>query len=364
MHPLTALVDDSRVDSRVRDRVTSRVPGNTRPRVSASTHPAGRRSRPGRMARCRRSTVAATTTWSPDRVGCSVFLNNRYQDPTLGTFLSVDPLVSTTGDPYLYAGGNPTTFADPTGLCREGDAKCGIDRDGRGLSSSPRVPRIGASNLVVPSSASVARFSIPVWEGAGVTRFQFFIDDDRVCLSGTGPDIACGHGDARGFASGGALSDYNLGARVRIVLNHETGSGMVIAYATHGNGGDIDALPINLTVDGGVRLPDDYPSQFRLFTHGEGIDGNIVFDYRFINSETPKSLAGAAPAINGAVRLQRGPHNTVQIDGRLAQYPSVEVVRDYQLPNGYWSTLILAKPQESGGPLNLYEPGETFVAAG
>lgn len=293
-----------------------------------------------------------------------MFLNNRYQDPTLGTFLSVDPLVSTTGDPYLYAGGNPTTFADPTGLCREGDAKCGIDRDGRGLSSSPRVPRIGASNLVVPSSASVARFSIPVWEGAGVTRFQFFIDDDRVCLSGTGPDIACGHGDARGFASGGALSDYNLGARVRIVLNHETGSGMVIAYATHGNGGDIDALPINLTVDGGVRLPDDYPSQFRLFTHGEGIDGNIVFDYRFINSETPKSLAGAAPAINGAVRLQRGPHNTVQIDGRLAQYPSVEVVRDYQLPNGYWSTLILAKPQESGGPLNLYEPGETFVAAG
>jgi hypothetical protein len=148
------------------------------------------------------------------------------------------------------------------------------------------------------------------------------------------------------------------------VLNHETGNGTVIAYATHGSGGDIDALPINLTVDD--ERPDirEYPSQFRLFTRCTGCEGNIAFDYRFLNSETPKSMAGVLPGINGAVRLQRGPHNTVQIDGRLAQYPSVEVIRDYHLPNGYWSTLILSKPQESGGPLNLYEPGEKFVAAG
>jgi hypothetical protein len=45
-----------------------------------------------------------------------VFLNNRYYNPTLGVFLSVDPLVSATGDPYLYAGGNPTTLSDPNGL--------------------------------------------------------------------------------------------------------------------------------------------------------------------------------------------------------------------------------------------------------
>jgi RHS repeat-associated protein len=104
------------VESRVRDRVTGRVPGNTRPRVSASTHPVGERSRPGRMARCRRSRVPVSMTWVPDRVGCSVFLNNRYYNPTLGVFLSVDPLVSATGDPYLYAAGNPTTFSDPSGL--------------------------------------------------------------------------------------------------------------------------------------------------------------------------------------------------------------------------------------------------------
>lgn len=54
-------------------------------------------------------------TWVPVRVGCLVFLNNRYYDPTTGFFLSVDPLVATTGQPYLYANGNPTTLSDPSG---------------------------------------------------------------------------------------------------------------------------------------------------------------------------------------------------------------------------------------------------------
>ena len=72
--------------------------------------------RRGRMVRCRRSRVLASTTWVPDRVGCSVFLNNRYYDPTLGAFTSVDPLVGKTGTPYLYGNGNPSTLSDPTGL--------------------------------------------------------------------------------------------------------------------------------------------------------------------------------------------------------------------------------------------------------
>jgi hypothetical protein len=64
-----------------------------------------------------------------------VFLNNRYMDPQLGVFLSVDPLVAQTGEPYLYASGNPVTLSDPSGLCagREGFwTSCGIDHDGRG----------------------------------------------------------------------------------------------------------------------------------------------------------------------------------------------------------------------------------------
>jgi hypothetical protein len=44
------------------------------------------------------------------------YLNNLHHDSTTGTFLSVDPLVATTGEPYLYASGNPTSYSDPTGL--------------------------------------------------------------------------------------------------------------------------------------------------------------------------------------------------------------------------------------------------------
>ena len=51
-----------------------------------------------------------------------VYLNNRYMDPQLGHFISVDPLVGKTGMPYLYGDGNPATFSDPSGLCIGGPA--------------------------------------------------------------------------------------------------------------------------------------------------------------------------------------------------------------------------------------------------
>ena len=44
------------------------------------------------------------------------YLGARFLDPGSGMFLKVDPLVGVTGDPYLYAGGNPATLSDPNGL--------------------------------------------------------------------------------------------------------------------------------------------------------------------------------------------------------------------------------------------------------
>lgn len=49
----------------------------------------------------------------PRGISC---LNNRYHDPALGSFLSVDPLVHETGDPYIYGAANPITYSDPDGL--------------------------------------------------------------------------------------------------------------------------------------------------------------------------------------------------------------------------------------------------------
>jgi RHS repeat-associated protein len=50
------------------------------------------------------------------------YLNNRYHDPAFGHFISVDPLVARTGEPYIYASANPTTLSDPTGLDPDSNA--------------------------------------------------------------------------------------------------------------------------------------------------------------------------------------------------------------------------------------------------
>jgi RHS repeat-associated protein len=45
------------------------------------------------------------------------YLRARYYDPQRGQFLSVDPLVSETQQPYSYANDNPLNVTDPLGLC-------------------------------------------------------------------------------------------------------------------------------------------------------------------------------------------------------------------------------------------------------
>lgn len=44
------------------------------------------------------------------------WLHARYYDSTTAQFLTLDPLATTTGARYIYAGGNPITASDPTGL--------------------------------------------------------------------------------------------------------------------------------------------------------------------------------------------------------------------------------------------------------
>lgn len=42
---------------------------------------------------------------------------DRYYDPTTDQFLSVDPLVAQTGQPYVFTNDNPLNGTDPLGLC-------------------------------------------------------------------------------------------------------------------------------------------------------------------------------------------------------------------------------------------------------
>ena len=118
--------------TRSRIRVIAAAAGGPAPAFSRLLRPVSGRRRRGRMARRCSSRVPPATTYVFDGVGCSVLLNNRYQDPTTGVFVSVDPLVSMTGEPYLYANGNPTTLSDPSGLCSAYSPTSGIIDDGRG----------------------------------------------------------------------------------------------------------------------------------------------------------------------------------------------------------------------------------------
>ena len=60
-----------------------------------------------RRTRCRAHRRETATPWYPD---------GRYYDPATSQFLSVDPLVDVTQQPYGYANENPANESDPTGM--------------------------------------------------------------------------------------------------------------------------------------------------------------------------------------------------------------------------------------------------------
>jgi len=49
-----------------------------------------------------------------------IYLQARYYDPGTAQFLTIDPALATTAQPYAYAGDNPLNSVDPTGLCWSG----------------------------------------------------------------------------------------------------------------------------------------------------------------------------------------------------------------------------------------------------
>jgi RHS repeat-associated protein len=51
-----------------------------------------------------------------------IYLRAREYDPAMGQFLTVDPDVTETQEPYGYAADNPVNESDPTGLCAAAEA--------------------------------------------------------------------------------------------------------------------------------------------------------------------------------------------------------------------------------------------------
>ena len=83
--------------------------------LSATRFEFRRRPRPGdarsQMSRSREVFRPLTTSHAPGRTV------HRYYDPVTGQFVSVDPLVSQTEQPYIYADDNPVNEVDRNGSC-------------------------------------------------------------------------------------------------------------------------------------------------------------------------------------------------------------------------------------------------------
>ncbi|GAB1688656.1 RHS repeat-associated core domain-containing protein [Krasilnikovia sp. M28-CT-15] len=64
------------------------------------------------------SRIGFTGAWTDPDTGL-VYLRARDYDPATGQFLTLDPAIDTTGQPYAYARNNPIQNTDPAGLCAD-----------------------------------------------------------------------------------------------------------------------------------------------------------------------------------------------------------------------------------------------------
>lgn len=122
-----------------------------------------------------------------------IYMRARTYDPSTAQFLTRDPWVSITGEPYSYVGDNPLTFADPTGRCSFW-CVTGIVAGGVALGT-------GVGEVVIGGGA--------VAEGVlgGISAVSGFVGagaDAKECAGGSG--IACVGAGVGSVATGGAAA--------------------------------------------------------------------------------------------------------------------------------------------------------------
>jgi hypothetical protein len=83
-------------------------------------------------------------------------------DPTTGRFMSRDPLVSLTREPYGYAANNPINHTDPTGLFGIGDlVDAAGDLVGGAVDAGAEIVRVVGNNVsMVPGIPSINTVAI------------------------------------------------------------------------------------------------------------------------------------------------------------------------------------------------------------
>jgi RHS repeat-associated protein len=122
-----------------------------------------------------------------------LYMRARTYDPATAQFLTRDPWVALTGEPYSYASDNPLTWADPTGRC---GVVCigGIVLGGVALATGVGEV-VGATVVIGETAVSLGAVSVVTGlAGAGA--------DLKECIGGS--NISCVGATVGGLASGGA----------------------------------------------------------------------------------------------------------------------------------------------------------------
>jgi RHS repeat-associated protein len=87
-----------------------------------------------------------------------IYLLARYYDPSSGQFLSVDPMVDTTGQPYAFVNDNPLNSTDPLGLLGAGYPRTDWKQELKVWNSGGLNELIGIGLGAIASVAAVVAF--------------------------------------------------------------------------------------------------------------------------------------------------------------------------------------------------------------
>lgn len=92
-------------------------------------------------------------------------LRARWYEPETGSFISIDPALSSTGEAYSYASGNPLSFTDPLGLWSMQNTWNSIVGFLDGITTVPLVSSI--SNLLSPGSVQTCSIEYNISNSVG-----------------------------------------------------------------------------------------------------------------------------------------------------------------------------------------------------
>ena len=217
-----------------------------------------------------------TGNWTDEDTGM-VHLRARDYDPKTRQFLSVDPALEDTRQPYAYAGNNPAQFTDHTGLDFWNDAGTNALAFGAGLLNGVTM---GASGMIL--SAVVPGYDCFVEANSG-----FYTAGDVVGMVATTVAFSA--------ISAGSLGAAALGARLAITSATRT----------------VPAA-IRNTVVAIVRSKPPVSANLAQVTQGSGA--------RFVVNSTGENTVSI---FSGSARLELSPHAAQRITERNVQLDEV-----------------------------------------